>query len=588
MEFTNLDYKRIEDALLNGLKLNKLQKEFIELFETKTIIAGPGTGKTTSLAAKIALMLIDLNRNNKNEGICIITHTNVAVNEINNALQKAGVGKIKHPHFIGTIHEFFNKFCVLPLFKIAFKNNNLHFPDKNQPDHNNIDTYISLLSRKYRWMDEGVKKSIARRIDSSNLIINTEERRIDIENTNNWDKFDKYKDDMLRFKIKRKSQGYITHSDTFLFSEYFLFNKRMVEILRNRFKYVFIDEFQDTNKHGERLLDNLFKTDKNIIQKIGDPFQTIGFGEVMPEIKKDDIFRLNISNRFGSALGNQLNIIIPEAQIETKEEISSFNPILLAYNNPESVGLAYNRIIEKLSKESLTFNSNKKRDSILVLRKDTTKKYFNIEYKEDKKKKKDSIVSELKKLIVKFIHKKIMEVEIDQTIEVRKWILSHRNIPEINSLLVDVLKNGLNDTLTIKIRDEINCLLKERAITEIKRNNKLFKDIEEIVNKTLNTEDQNYIENQISTIHSVKGETHRSVLLLDFEKKPLTKILMNRYLSPDIEEDIDFINRNLLYVAMSRPTHLFIYAINEEELTDEIKTKFIDQYWDIKYVQEFI
>ncbi|MCM3673204.1 UvrD-helicase domain-containing protein [Peribacillus simplex] len=587
MEFTNLDYKKIEDVLLNGAQLNPLQKEFIELFETKTIVAGPGTGKTTSLAAKIALMMIDLKRRNKNEGICIITHTNVAVNEINNALQKAGVGKIKHPHFIGTIHEFFNKFCVLPLFRIGFKNNSLNFPDQHKRDHDNIDTYISLLSRKYTWMNADVKKSIARRIDRSRLIINYHEKKIDLENTTNWDKFDKYKQDMLTFKLKRKSQGFITHNDTFLFSEYFLFSDKMVGILRSRFKYIFIDEYQDTNKHGERLLDKLFKTEFNVIQKIGDPFQTIGYGESMPDIKKEDIFKLNVSNRFGRSLGNHLNILIPEAQIETIEENNSFNPILLVFKNPENVGMAYYSIINELSKELVEFNNCKKRDSILVLRKETTNKYFNIKYKEDKKKKKDSVVSELKKLIISFIHKKIMEVEIENSRDVRNWISSHGKIQDINSLMADMLRVGLNETLIIKLRDQINSILIERTIKEINKNNQLFKEVNEIIIGNIEESDQDQIENQISTIHSVKGETHRSVLLLDFEEKPLTNILMSRYIS-NSTEDIDIIYRNLLYVAMSRASHLFIFAINEEELTDEVETKFKSLNWDVRYIQEFV
>lgn len=583
MEFKDIDYKRVEEALLNGQQLNCLQREFIELFETKTIIAGPGTGKTTSLAAKIALMLIDLKRKNANEGICVITHTNVAVNEINNALQKAGVGKIKHPHFIGTIHEFFNKFCVSPFFRLAFKNNSLNFSD----GHKNIDFYVSMLSKKYPWMNAGVKTAIARRIESSRLIIDYERKALDIENTTDWDRFDKYELDMFNIKIKRKSQGFLTYDDTFLFSELFLFVDKIVEILRNRFKYIFIDEFQDTDKNGERLLDQLFKTEDNIIQKIGDPFQTITYGETMPETKEEDTFRLNVSNRFGSALAKHLNTIIPGAQIETTEERNSFNPILLVYNNPESVGDAYKSIIKQLSEQSTTFNNCKKRDSILVLRKESTNEFFNTTYKEDKKKKRDSVVLELKQLIIKFIHTKIMNVEIGNSNEVRKWVSNHGKIYEINAILADMLKVGSIETLLVKLKNEINFILAEKGSREINKQNQLFKSIEEIIIRNIEDNNQEHIEEQISTIHSVKGETHRSVLLIDFEEKPLTNILMNQYLSPD-KDITDFINQNLLYVAMSRASHLFIFAIKEDELTEDIKLQFESVDWDIKYVQEFV
>lgn len=585
MEFTNLDYKRVEEALLNGSKLNSLQREFIELFETKTIVAGPGTGKTTSLAAKIALMMIEMRRTNEEYGICIITHTNVAVNEINIALQRVGVGKIKHPHFIGTINEFFNKFCVLPFFKLAFKTNSLSFPDQNKEDHNNIDAYISMISKQQPWMNEGVKSAIARRIDNSHLILNN--NKLDLENTTNWDKFYKYRQMMLGCKLKRKSQGFITHEDTFFFSDISLLNNRMVEILRERFKYVFIDEFQDTNLKGEKLLDKLFKTNNNVIQKIGDPYQTIGFTQSIPYIKEEDIFRLNLSNRFGGLIGNHLNIIVPEAQIETDIKNNSFNPILLVFNNPYSVDKAYYNMINKLSKDSPEFNDCNKRDSILVLRKETTNEYFNIKYKEDKKKKRASTVSELKKLIIHFIHKKIMEVEIEGSLEIKNWIGSHKSIQSIYLILINILKTGLSQTLKTQLSKEINSILQDKLVGKIGPNDIVFSQIQEIVNDNIEVKHLNQIENQISTIHSVKGETHRSVLLLDFEEKPLTKILMSKYVSASTE-NIDIINRNILYVAMSRAMHLFVFAISEDNLTDDIVTMFNRQNWDIQYAQELI
>lgn len=87
--FSSEEYDLVETILLNGNHFNSQQREFIELFESKTIIAGPGAGKTTSLAAKIILLLRYLNYSGSREGVCIITHTNVAVNEINTATSKS-------------------------------------------------------------------------------------------------------------------------------------------------------------------------------------------------------------------------------------------------------------------------------------------------------------------------------------------------------------------------------------------------------------------------------------------------------------------------------------------------------------------
>ncbi len=74
----------------------------------------PGSGKTTLVAAKL-LLLADKWRE-PYRGVCVLTHTNVARDEI---LQKvtdnlAGFKLTAYPHFIGTIQEFVNRFLGLP------------------------------------------------------------------------------------------------------------------------------------------------------------------------------------------------------------------------------------------------------------------------------------------------------------------------------------------------------------------------------------------------------------------------------------------------------------------------------------------
>ncbi|AST93212.1 hypothetical protein BC6307_19070 [Sutcliffiella cohnii] len=86
---------------------------------------------------------------------------------------------------------------------------------------------------------------------------------------------------MIEAKVSRKIQGFLTHDDTFLFSSIFLLENRFKEMLRNRFKYVFLDEFQDTTPAGTILLEDIFGTEINIFQKIGDPYQTITYNQPM-------------------------------------------------------------------------------------------------------------------------------------------------------------------------------------------------------------------------------------------------------------------------------------------------------------------
>jgi len=75
--------------------------------------AVPGSGKTSLLAAKLLLLAKKWPHSHK--GICILSHTNVAREEITRRLAKSVEGSrlLAYPHFIGTIHGFVNQFLAM-------------------------------------------------------------------------------------------------------------------------------------------------------------------------------------------------------------------------------------------------------------------------------------------------------------------------------------------------------------------------------------------------------------------------------------------------------------------------------------------
>ena len=584
MQIKDGDYELVEKILLGDGHFNSKQREFIELNESKTIVAGPGAGKTTALAAKIALLLKNLNSINSNDAVCIITHTNVAVNEINNVLSKAGVGMVNHPHFIGTIHEFFNRYCVIPFFKYKFNHNGLIIDSKHESD---LEYYKTFLGRKNPWMNRsqysGVKNAISERINNSELFFNSESYTLDLYNSTNWDKFDRYKEQMLEAKYSRKKQGFLTHDDTFLFSSIFLLESRFKEILRKRFKYIFLDEFQDTTTAGTILLESLFGTNENIFQKIGDPYQTITYNQPMPEIDEQKAFRLNITNRFGNEIAEHLNILMPNVNIQTYSEKRSFTPIILLYKNEEEIYPQYKKIIREYEDMDQFFKYSAKEDKVLVWAKSWSsivKK--GIPYKEKKLKKLKSVNEILKSLIVDFIVKKIA-ADRETLYEVKLWISNHHKLLHLHTILINSIKNGLTIPIKNELKGFINELLEEKGVPSINLRNNLFNQIETII---LNPIDSNIIDEKtddIFTIHSVKGETLRSVLVVDFNDKPLTNILLHRYGVIDNDNYL-YTNHNLLYVAMSRVTHLFVFAMHIDDWTEEVRQK-LQTRWTIKESQ---
>lgn len=85
------------------------------------IQACPGSGKTTLVAAK--LLILAKKWVEPYRGICVLTHTKVARNEIISRLHEHPVGfkLTSYPHFIGTIQEFVNKYLGLPYVRTRYE-----------------------------------------------------------------------------------------------------------------------------------------------------------------------------------------------------------------------------------------------------------------------------------------------------------------------------------------------------------------------------------------------------------------------------------------------------------------------------------
>lgn len=578
LQFDEAEYELVENVLLGDGKFNTLQRDFIELFESKFIIAGPGAGKTTALSAKITILMRYLKKIGSKQGICIITHTNVAVNEINAALQKSGISNIEHPHFIGTIHEFFNKYCLLPLFKEKAKHNSLIFDGKDSED---IMYYRMFLNKRYSYMQDGAKMFIAEKIHRSSLVFNKLSNYLEIENTSNWAKFEKYKDVALNAKLSRKGKGFLSYDDTFLFAEVFLSNKKYLEVLRKRFKYIFIDEFQDTTPKGLELLKSIFISSENVFQMIGDPYQTISYGQPMPEIDEDQVFRLNVTNRFGEEIAGPLNILMPEANIETSQSKRSFPPMLLIYQDEKEVYAGYKNIIEEYEKQNIEFRNCKMSDKVLVRNRNwSTRVIEGTEYNNDKQNKKESKSIQLKSIVVNFVYKKIKNQSNDST-DLRKWVKNHPSMTALHSMLLEILKHGLDIGKKQELKVFTNKLLQEKQIENIDLRASLFKEIDGFIKGELDIEKRVCgNSNDIFTIHSVKGESLRSALVVNYDDAPLTNILFHRYKILE-EANYSHSDHNLLYVAMSRVIHLFVFAIHQDQVNDKILEAFKGQ-WIIK------
>lgn len=102
------------ETILNGISFDDCRRNIIKNMETVDIQAFPGSGKTTVLIAKLAILARKWPYSYK--GICVLSHTNVARDEIEERLGNTDVGKklLRYPHFIGTLHSFFDTYAGIP------------------------------------------------------------------------------------------------------------------------------------------------------------------------------------------------------------------------------------------------------------------------------------------------------------------------------------------------------------------------------------------------------------------------------------------------------------------------------------------
>ena len=98
--------------LPNGAHFPEDARKVILCWHSSDVSACPGSGKTTVLLAKLKL-LADRMPFDDNSGICVLSHTNVAVDEIRKRLSCYEDKLHSYPNFIGTIQSFIDKFVTI-------------------------------------------------------------------------------------------------------------------------------------------------------------------------------------------------------------------------------------------------------------------------------------------------------------------------------------------------------------------------------------------------------------------------------------------------------------------------------------------
>lgn len=292
------------------------QKAFLTRTTSCDVQAAPGNGKTTLLVAKLAL----LSRAwlSRTQGICVISHTNTAREEVEKKLATHPTASafLSYPHFIGTVTAFIDRFLALPYLR------GLGWNVKRIDDEAFEAVACSRYPRKptLRRSANGAGGKNKHRVKSwvSGMelapdfvcAIGGPPRQLKIRNRGNGQpgahtasgiELEQLKADLI-------NDGYYRFGDmTVLANRGLDACPRLIERLRRRFPLVLLDEAQDTHGAQLALLSRLF-SEGTAYQRLGDQNQTLYED---PEVPADGYWRpgenvipLNKTRRFGSEIAS--------------------------------------------------------------------------------------------------------------------------------------------------------------------------------------------------------------------------------------------------------------------------------------------
>ncbi|WP_282016547.1 UvrD-helicase domain-containing protein [Marinifilum flexuosum] len=334
---------------------DKEKEEVIKCNESRDIEACPGSGKTTTLLAKL-LILANRMPLEGNKGICVLTHTNVAIDEIKEKLGSKADVLFRYPNHFGTIQSFVDKYLTNTYFvnkygyKLSSIDNDRYRIQFDKSQYKYLGTKAVAFCR--RMHSKGYPYSIS----CSDLIITQnccEALGLDLTIKDQKAAYE----GLLRTKKYSIESGYLNYRDAYDLASYFLGTNKIEENLiaafANRFQYVFIDEMQDTAKHQIDILDKVFDSEKTTVQRFGDPHQAIYNKVSLVKIwEPRNPLYINSSRRFGESIAKVLRTVCIEdnSDLTASKEIASLPPVMIVFEDPKYVLPKYCELI--LEKET--------------------------------------------------------------------------------------------------------------------------------------------------------------------------------------------------------------------------------------------
>lgn len=242
--------------------LNDRQREAVEQTEGAILIlAGAGTGKTKTITYRIANMIE--NKNISPFSILALTFTNKAGNEMRERV-KGLIGENAKKVTISTFHSFGYSLIRLYYSLLKLKENITIYDTDDQKK------VLEEINKKYNillYIPYDTKEIIS-------IFANIKESEKDTDDIKNFFYITYLKELYNYYQSYLMEHNAIDFADILLYTKRLLENPAILTKIQNRYKYIMVDEYQDTNNIQFQIVSMIANKYKNICV-VGDENQSI-------------------------------------------------------------------------------------------------------------------------------------------------------------------------------------------------------------------------------------------------------------------------------------------------------------------------
>ena len=316
--------------LLNDL--NEAQRKAVEYIDGPSlVIAGAGSGKTRVLTYKIAYLL---QQGMKPWSIMALTFTNKAAKEMRERINRLVGGDLAAHLYMGTFHSIFSRILRADADHIGFNNN---FTIYDESDSRSL---LKAIIKEKGFDDKTYKPAAvhAKISMAKNNLVTPEIYRAD------KDYYDRDKHanmpgvgEIYEVYVQRCKQANAMDFDDLLMLTFQLFrdHEEIRQKYSDRFDFILVDEYQDTNHVQMKIVMQLCK-EKNRVCAVGDDSQSIysfrganidNILRFQSQLKGAKLFKLEQNYRSTQNIVNAANSLIKRNKNQIQKDVFSENAV---------------------------------------------------------------------------------------------------------------------------------------------------------------------------------------------------------------------------------------------------------------------